>query len=267
MSDKDEMYTPPPDRPLSYDVRADSDDKKGMMLLVIAAFLVVTFGAVVWGTFKSGVRDRDVPPYITASKDPFKVTPEDPGGLMAPNQDKTVYNTLSGEKTKPVESFAKGPEEPVDKAKLDKNAPKAAPAGEVKTANLDTTPKLKPAVSAPLKGSSQDEKPAAKPAPMVKAETEKPKTPAPATVTKVKTGGVAVQLASTPSQADADATWGRLAKKHTTLANYSKDIERADLGAKGIYYRVRAAGFETASDANAFCKKMKAAGQGCIVRK
>ncbi len=275
MTDKDGMYTPPPDRPLSYDVRDEDGGGKGMVLLMVAAVLVVAFGVVVWSMFKSGVRDRDMPPYITASDTPFKVAPDDPGGLEAPDQDKTVYDTVSGEESPAVKSFAAGPEEPVA---LDKDAPKAAPSAPVKTAALKpAAPKKELAKSDPLKGAEpapmkKAEKKAEPSAPVEKkaespAEASKPKPkpePKPATAT---TGGYVVQLAATRSAADADATWTRLQGKYPALKSHSKSIERADLGDKGIYYRVRAAGFADKAAAQALCADLKAAGQGCLVRK
>ena len=43
------------------------------------------------------------------------------------------------------------------------------------------------------------------------------------------------------------------------------DIQRADLGAKGIYYRARVGPFPTRSEAIEVCEKLKAAGSTCIV--
>jgi hypothetical protein len=54
--------------------------------------------------------------------------------------------------------------------------------------------------------------------------------------------------------------------KHASLlGGLSADIQRADLGDKGIYYRLRA-GYMGKTDAAELCAKLKAQGQGCLVR-
>lgn len=81
-------------------------------------------------------------------------------------------------------------------------------------------------------------------------------------------GAYVVQLFALKDEAAAKASWAQLTKKHgSVLAGHALDIEKADLGAKGTWYRVRAAGFATRAAANSACTKLKAAGQDCIVKK
>ena len=44
-------------------------------------------------------------------------------------------------------------------------------------------------------------------------------------------------------------------------------VVRADLGAKGIYYRLRLGGFENQSEAQGVCGKLKSRGVSCFVSK
>jgi cell division septation protein DedD len=44
-------------------------------------------------------------------------------------------------------------------------------------------------------------------------------------------------------------------------------VVRADLGAKGVFYRVRLVGFESQGDANRTCSKLKAKGVKCFISK
>ena len=44
-------------------------------------------------------------------------------------------------------------------------------------------------------------------------------------------------------------------------------VRRADLGAKGIYYRTMVGPFVSAQQANELCSNLKAAGGTCIVEK
>jgi cell division protein FtsN len=44
-------------------------------------------------------------------------------------------------------------------------------------------------------------------------------------------------------------------------------VRRADLGAKGIYYRTMVGPFASADEASDLCTKLKAAGGSCLVQK
>jgi len=53
----------------------------------------------------------------------------------------------------------------------------------------------------------------------------------------------------------------------STLASLALEVKRADLGDKGIYYRVRIGPFAEKSGANEICQKLKGEGQDCFVAK
>ena len=92
--------------------------------------------------------------------------------------------------------------------------------------------------------------------------------PAPAAApTPASAGAYVVQLLALRDEVDAKAAWVKLSAKHPSLADHALDIEKADLGEKGIFYRVRAAGFASKSSATSFCGDLKKAGQDCMVRK
>jgi hypothetical protein len=74
--------------------------------------------------------------------------------------------------------------------------------------------------------------------------------------------GFSVQLASSPSESDARATLSRLQRQFPSLGGGS--VRRADLGAKGIYYRVRV-GPLTRDAADKICTQLKAGGAECIL--
>ena len=75
------------------------------------------------------------------------------------------------------------------------------------------------------------------------------------------------QIMALRAEETARSAWEALQAKHgTILGGHALDIERADLGAKGIFYRVRAAGFDTKAAAQSACANLKAAGQDCIVK-
>lgn len=94
--------------------------------------------------------------------------------------------------------------------------------------------------------------------------------PAPAATTAAAPasgGAYVVQLMALREEAGAKNAWAALQKKHPSiLGGQALDIERADLGDKGTFYRVRAAGYATKAAAQSACTSLKSAGQDCIVK-
>lgn len=77
-----------------------------------------------------------------------------------------------------------------------------------------------------------------------------------------------VQVASYRSENEAQAAFGRLKQKHSRLVgSYQPLIQRADLGARGIYYRLRVGPIDGKARANDLCQSLRSAGQkACLVR-
>jgi Protein of unknown function (DUF4019)/SPOR domain len=85
--------------------------------------------------------------------------------------------------------------------------------------------------------------------------------------TKEASSGISmyVQLGSFKSAEAAEAQWNRFNKK-PPLNLSSHSIERADLGQKGIWYRLLAAGGHDRKSAVSLCDRIKASGEDCIVQ-
>ena len=79
--------------------------------------------------------------------------------------------------------------------------------------------------------------------------------------------GWSVQLASATSEDGAWSTWKKMKAKHRLLTVEKPVVVRADLGTKGIVYRVRLAGFEDQNAAKKSCTKLKSSGISCYVSK
>ena len=106
---------------------------------------------------------------------------------------------------------------------------------------------------------------AAKPAPEATAAAE-PAKPA-AAAAPASGGAYVVQIMALREEAAAKTAWAALQKKHgAILGGHALDIKKADLGDKGTFYRVRAAGFATKADAQSACSSLKSAGQDCLVK-
>ena len=77
--------------------------------------------------------------------------------------------------------------------------------------------------------------------------------------------GMVVQVSSQRSQEAAQATFRDLQTRYPSiLGGYDANIQRADLGDRGIYYRVRVGPLASA-DAQSLCAELKSAGGDCIL--
>jgi hypothetical protein len=81
-------------------------------------------------------------------------------------------------------------------------------------------------------------------------------------------GGYAVQVTSQRSEAEAEAAFRALQARYPQeLGGRRPLVRRADLGAKGTYYRALVGPFASGEQATELCSKLKAAGGSCIVQK
>ena len=80
--------------------------------------------------------------------------------------------------------------------------------------------------------------------------------------------GYAVQVTSERSESNAQAALQALQAKYPNqLSGRQPIIRRADLGAKGTYYRVLVGPFASVEEAAGLCSRLKAAGGNCIVQR
>jgi TPR repeat protein len=75
-----------------------------------------------------------------------------------------------------------------------------------------------------------------------------------------------VQLGSFKTAEEAEAQWSRL-QKHPALASLPHQLEKADLGQKGVWHRLLVAGGSDRKPATALCDELTAAGKSCLVRR
>jgi hypothetical protein len=86
-------------------------------------------------------------------------------------------------------------------------------------------------------------------------------------VTAVPVGAYVIQIASLPSEAEAQTSYAKLSSKFSSvIGGKGVDIKRAQIKNKGTYYRVRIpAG--SRQEATALCERYKQAGGSCLVSK
>ncbi|MCF3628849.1 SPOR domain-containing protein [Thalassospiraceae bacterium LMO-SO8] len=105
---------------------------------------------------------------------------------------------------------------------------------------------------------------AAQPTPVAKVAPPPPSAPA-ATETAALSGWQ-VQLAASRAATAAKAEGERLKQKHSdVLGKLAVNIVRADLGAKGVFYRIRLGPARDKDEARAVCAQLAKRGQGCLV--
>ena len=244
-------------------------------------------------------------PVIRRPQTAIKVQPTEPGGMEILNQDKSVYGILDKkeEDKKVVENLLPPPEEPkLPVIVPTEEAPKAESVAEVEhpsaapaTDVLKEAEKIIEVAEAPKAAPVQETKPEPEPkplsqamnespvpakeaAPKTPAKTETPKTeakPVPEKIEikedfldlKIPAGVWQVQLMSSNNRSAVEKSWQTLSKKYASLKNQPYEIETADLGAKGIYYRLKAGAFKAKTLADGLCNDIKALGGTCIVKK
>lgn len=156
----------------------------------------------------------------------------------------------------------------------DRTAPAPAPAGTVPAEDVATVAETDTA-AAPMEDfpTPAPARPTpAPPEPTIVATTGNASGPidlTPATPTRkapaVSGGGFLVQVSSQRSEEAARSTFRDLQAKYPgILGSYQADIQRADLGDRGIYFRVRIGPFAS-NDAQRLCQNLKAAGGDCII--
>ncbi len=79
--------------------------------------------------------------------------------------------------------------------------------------------------------------------------------------------GWGVQVASAGSEDAAWTTWKNMQKRFKVLANKSPVVVKADLGTRGIFYRVRLSGFDDQTAAKSECNTLKSKGVSCFISK
>ncbi|MDF1720111.1 MAG: SPOR domain-containing protein [Minwuia sp.] len=268
------------------------------VLLALAVFVLV-----MWFVFQDDKVTGDgggatSVPVVRAPDGPDRQRPDEPGGAPVPDRDKSVFETFNRDgdnNDDVVERLLPAPE-----SALPDTVPPARPDSEIVAADADAEPDtsavidvserpapVPPPDDATTETATGAAKPAqsiadlvarteqklaetapAKPVPSKSAPSESaPTKPAPAS-SAAASGDWQAQLAAFRDDASARQAWDTARGKWPDLLErMTPDIVRADLGDRGIYYRLRTGDFASKQAAESFCKGLVAKGQGCIAAK
>ncbi len=193
-------------------------------------------------------------PVIQADQGTTKTRPQQPGGMAIPDQDKLVYN--QGKGPPQVEKLLPPPEIPLPRPAPSGEAASATPAAPaVPVTTAVPPPAPPPAAPATVAPTATAPAVAALPPPTA------PAPPAPAAVT-----GYRLQLGALRSEEAARHEWEKLKKAHGDLLGaLNAAWPRADLGERGIYYRIQAGPIGDVAAAEHLCGELKRRNVGCIL--
>ena len=251
---------------------------------VVYGLVAIGCAGALWYAYNQG---RDVGAgtgpvrLIQADQGATKIRPTDAGGADVPGQDMQVYNpSQPGGK---FEHLLPAPEQPLAR-------PQAAPAGADASAPLplqEIGPTAAPKSAPPIPGSGNVMPPTTTsgvltatssaplpPPPTATATVSKPialataaAAPKPAQIAAAG-GSFRVQIAATRDEATARSEFERLKKAHADLlGELSATVVKADLGDKGVFYRVQAGPVADHDKAEKLCTELKKFSIACIIVK
>lgn len=241
----------------------EADPPPRRVLRIVGTLLIMAlFAGGLWFAYVEGARHMagtggsgDIP-LIHADTRPMKVKPAEPGGMAIPDRDMLIY----GQNRPIVEHLLPPPEQPM--------ALPAPPAPKpVVSASADASPTPVSSTGAPGSGtapaSTRPEQsaglPPANPHPM-------PSKPAEAASQPGKAGGVRLQLGSVRSEGDAREEWARIKRSNPDLLGGLTAVAiRADLGDKGVYYRILAGPVGDPATAERLCGELRQRHLACVI--
>lgn len=267
--------------------------------LVVAT--VAVLGAVLYYSYprEAALQELEAAPIIRADAGDIKVAPDDPGGMDIRNRDSVVFEAMDGQGgERRVENLLPEAEQPLPreelfaglKTEMTTEAPveapedvaDGAPAPQEEASSFDDVASFEPpaedkAAAAPVGAVTAEVAPVKEAAPVVEAKVTEEKAveaakTEPAAGLSVAAKEVAkgthyVQLASVKDEAAAKAEWKKMQAAHGVLKPLEMRVQRADLGAKGVFYRIQG-GPVAENEAQQICKAMQAARPGgCLVVK
>ena len=266
-----------------YDEFDDENDERGLSgfaVLIMGLVMIGAFFSVVWIAYQQGIKTGQTglggnTPFVAAEPEPIKI---ENAANDAPVTDREVYDVFDGEDEDPVTVLAEGPEEPIDRTSDDPIGDLSAVTGAIDdnaSAEIeDRLASLEQEDAANLGDATTvddaDPVPATPTLSVSSADTQPTDSlpPAPTAIDSSPLSGThVVQIGAFRSNADAMAQWSRIQSRLGDYADgKAPDVERADLGDRGVYHRLRIGPFNSSSEASNYCAGLKERGQDCLIK-
>ncbi len=258
----------------------DEERSRWPLLIVIGMVVFAAFTGVVWLAYNQGVATgrQGSTVVIDAPSGPVRTAPTDAGG-GTPYTGLKVYS-----QPVPPDQEGQGSALATPDASILALAPASSEGPQVRLdpgpppaiAKPAPAPAVVPPKPAPAPAPAKVVQAPPPPAPAAKAVPAAPPAPAPvvaqaapaavpATRTAAASGAV-LQIGAYQTQALADGAWNTFKTRYAEVAgNLNEDVQRADLGTRGIWYRLRVGPFTDKPSAASACEKLKTLGATCFV--
>lgn len=257
------IYQPLVENVPIYDLEDEEDEdveRSRLPLLIVAGLVVLAaFAGVVWLAYNQGVErgNAGTSRIIAPPEGPIRTEPA-PSVNQTTFADAQIYNKpATPEQTAQNSRLAAAPPAPA--------APVTPPAGNTPRVRpgTDIAPPPAPPAAVARTAPPAAARPAAAPATVAQAAAPPP--PAPA-ASAPAARGFFLQLGAYENEMLAQGGWRTFQARYSSIAgSLSQDIQRADLGARGIWFRLRAGPFADRASAVTACEKLKEIGGNCFV--
>jgi cell division septation protein DedD len=260
------IYQPLAEKVPLYDLadeEIDEERSRVPLLIVIALLVLAAFAGVVWLAYNQGVaRGRSGDSIVIAPPEgPIRIAPVDTGPTT-PDTGLQIYNQPAPPGQEGASS-ALAPQTPAI-AIAEPPPVRLSPTETPPALPAQAAPQPAPVVAAPAP--PQPARQAAVTPPPAPRQAQPAAQPRAATGNSAAlSGGAVLQIGSYESEAIANTAWATFKRRHDQAGALSPDIQKADLGAKGIWYRLRVGPYADKSSAAAACAELKAAGVTCLV--
>nr|WP_255569211.1 SPOR domain-containing protein [Neoroseomonas alba] len=201
-------------------------------------------------------------PVIEPDPRPFKVRPDDPGGLRVPNQDELIFERNRGSNAQPPAArLAPEPEAPrIDALRAQVAQPSSRPAPAAEGVTLPPRAAAPTAAAPPATAPATSAPAATTPAPAAQTAA------APARPAPVPNGRIRVQLGALTSDEAARGEWDRLSGRYPDLLGaFRPQVVRFEREGQATLYRLRTGGFADVAAAQAFCEQAREQRIPCII--
>ncbi len=245
-----------------------SEQQFRRLTMVLALFAIVGVLVLSYLAWQSVRYPDDLAniPLITADKSPYKIKPEDRGGMEVAHADRVIFDTLledgQAEDNPHRAALSPDPEAPIRAADIEAHA---RPAPD--TSDADTVEEVIETVL--QEDAGQGENTAEKlPVPTPPAAVAEASTPAaaPSTAEAAPQGKVMIQLGSFRSKDQAAREWITIQQMDKgILSNMRPAVEKADLGTRGVYFRLKTGPYASKAAAKQICNELAALKLPCIV--